>query len=210
VTTAATTFPNDARSDGNTASALPNRYAFGSNDVEDHAPGAADVSTIEPGQPFYATPNFSMYGGGSCVPRPCWLPLYPTPQLMPGTAVTRDFPYEALGSDPGNRVLVLCQVEAGQGLSEADQQAQGYRVRNGVPTPGSVHFDSGGIYESSNVWDVIALPADQLSQLGAPALMADAGLEPVSGKPGWVYAYGADLWLGNTGLHGPTRCPAMQ
>ena len=41
-----------------------------------HLPGRQDVSTMAPGRPFYAIPNF--YDFHSCG-RPCWLPLYQWP-----------------------------------------------------------------------------------------------------------------------------------
>jgi hypothetical protein len=55
-----------------------------------HPPGRQDVSTMKPGQRFYAVPNF--YDFQSCG-RPCWLPLYQLPTLQ-SERVTQNWPCE--------------------------------------------------------------------------------------------------------------------
>jgi hypothetical protein len=160
-----------------------------------HPPGRQDVSTMKPGQRFYAVPNF--YDFQSCG-RPCWLPLYQLPTQQ-SERVTQNWPCEyydptsvasgdaclqppsgrtsgemadAAMKNSGDRVFVLCQVRPAQ------------NIHNGVG-------------QSSDVWDMVAVPASHVFQNNA----ADTPLTPVPGMPGFYEAFGPDIWLGNTSWH---------
>lgn len=144
----------------------------------DHEPGPADVSTTEPGKPFAARPNFHYFRGCG---RPCWLPLYPMPRLVPGTAVTKGWPIEPGDGREGDQVLVLCQVINTEGT-----------VANG----GAVQDDR---QVSSNIWNLVLIPQSMVDA-GDARIKFAAGLQPAPNNSGYL-AYAADLWLGNTGDH---------
>jgi hypothetical protein len=96
-----------------------------------HRPGAADVSHTRQGIAFKATPNF--YHFPDCG-RPCWLRLYPAPRFIPGAEVTDHFPYERYGRQPGQALLVVCQV---QGMEVFNKAGQRSRIWNMVVVPAS-------------------------------------------------------------------------
>ncbi|MBW3538583.1 hypothetical protein KY386_03790 [Candidatus Parcubacteria bacterium] len=152
----------------------------------DHPPGPQDVSTMEPGKKFKAQPNFYYFEGCG---RPCWLPLYPAPQLVAGTAVNEGWPceYYALnvvikqGTDCsqshsvlGDEVQIECQVRGDDTLGE-----------------GTIQNDK---QERSNIFDVVIIPKDKV-------VRGVEQLEPTPDGSGY-FALGADMWLGNTGWHG--------
>jgi hypothetical protein len=164
-----------------------------------HLPGRLDVSTMTPGQRFYAVPNF--YFDQGCG-RPCWLPLYAAPNEN-SAFVTNGWPCEYYGpnhssspscvappkgrataqmanpadKESGDRLLVLCQTKTqGNGLAAQD-------IRNQVG-------------QDSDIWDRVAVPKAYISS-DSPAV----GLSPVPGMPGFYQAYAPDMWLGNTGWH---------
>lgn len=165
-----------------------------------HAPGNGDVSTTKPGQRFYAVPNF--YDFPACG-RPCWLPLYqePTQQsedvtqgwpceyydpastvsggtcLQPPSGRTPAEMADAAVKDSGDRVLVLCQVTE----ISAGEPAQNVSNSTG---------------QSSDIWDMIAVPAADVSHKDTAA-----PLTAVPGMPGFYEAFGPDIWLGNTHWH---------
>jgi hypothetical protein len=161
-----------------------------------HLPGGLDVSTMSPGHRFYAVPNF--YEFKSCG-RPCWLPLYeaPTEQsafvtdrwpceyygpnyssapscLQPPSRRTSSEMWDPTARDSGDRLLVLCQVRG--------------------KTAQTRHNDVG---QSSKIWDMVAVPQSHISSDSAAA----SRLSQVPGMPGYYEAFGADIWLGNTGWH---------
>jgi hypothetical protein len=165
-----------------------------------HLPGRHDVSTMTPGQRFYAVPNFYEFPGCG---RPCWLPLYesPTEQSAP---VTNNWPCEYYGpnassepscvqpssrrrsaemADPadknsGDKLLVVCQLT---------------QIRKGGVTQ-TIHNEVG---KSSDIWDMVAVPESEVSS-NSPAF---GRLHQVPGMPGFYEAFAPDLWLGNTGRH---------
>lgn len=166
-----------------------------------HLPGRQDVSTVAPGQRFYAAPNF--YDFQSCG-RPCWLPLYQRPTEK-SPFVTDGWPCEYYEPDstssgsfclkppPGrgpnemadpairnscDRILVICQVTIiGKG-----QAAE--TIRNEIG-------------QSSDIWDMVALPGSHISSDSVVA----GRLSQIPGMPGFYEAFGPDIWLGNTGWH---------
>jgi hypothetical protein len=164
-----------------------------------HIPGRQDVSTMTPGQRFYAVPNF--YYFQSCG-RPCWLPLYESPNEQ-SALVTDGWPCEFYGPNPssepscveppssrtsaemakstdrssGDRILVVCQVR---------------QMAKGVATQ-IVHNDVG---QNSKIWDMIAVPKADISD-NSTAI----NLPQISGLPGYYQAFASDMWLGNTGWH---------
>jgi len=140
------------------------------------------------GQQFLATPNFFYFA--SCG-RPCWLPLYPTAQLIKGKTVTDNFPYERYLGNAGDALKVVCQNVAGAKLKVSDQLAANYRLTN-------EHRLGNGSIESSNLWDKVAVPDEALLPRHQPDT---TGLEPIPDGQGH-YVWGADIWLGNTGDHG--------
>jgi hypothetical protein len=164
-----------------------------------HLPGRLDVSTMSPGHRFYAVPNF--YEFQSCG-RPCWLPLYQLPTLQ-SARVTDGWPCEYYGPNPssepsctkppatrarsqmadpvvmnsGDRLLVVCQVT---------------QIGNGRPA----ETISNSVEQSSNIWDMVAVPASYISP-DSPA----QGLAQVPDMPGFYEAFAPDMWLGDTGSH---------
>jgi hypothetical protein len=166
-----------------------------------HLPGRQDVSTMAPGRRFYAVPNF--YDFQSCGP-PCWLPLYqratekspfvtdgwPCEYYEPGSVSSGPFclkppfgrrPSEMADpafSDSGDRVLVICQV------TNIGKSQPAETIRNDID-------------QSSDIWDMIALPAAHIS---SDSIVADR-LSRVAGMPGLYEAFAPDIWLGNTGWH---------
>ena len=149
--------------------------------LNDHEPGVADVSTTVRNQPFDATPTYHYFA--KCG-RPCWLPVYPKPQLVKGTSVTDNYPYESYAGNAGDKVHVDCQVHG--------------RDTGGTLVNGGILMDESG--RTSDVWDVIVIKVDAKNVLGRPALITTVGLTPAAA--GDIYAYAADIWLGNTGDHG--------
>ncbi len=170
-------------------------------------PGRLDVSTMSPGQRFYAVPNFYFFQ--SCG-RPCWLPLYQLP-TEESAFVTNGWPCEYYGpntsSEPsclqppsqrtpsemrdpanrnsGDRVLVVCQVTQISKEQVAD----------------TIHNEVG---QSSDIWDMVAVPKSYISTDSTAA----GHLHQVPGMPGFYEAYGPDIWLGNTGWHSiPCKLP---
>lgn len=166
-----------------------------------HPPGHQDVSTMTPGQRFYAVPNF--YDFQSCG-RPCWLPLYQMPTEQ-SEEITQDWPCEyydptstasgpaclqpatgrtptemanAAVKDSGDRILVVCQV------TDISQGKPAQTLRNQAG-------------QSSSIWDLVAVPASHVFRNNAAA----APLTPVPRLPGFYEAYAPDIWLGNTGWH---------
>lgn len=142
------------------------------NGYPSHTPGAEDVSTMVRGQQFLATPNFFYFA--SCG-RPCWLPLYPTAQLKGPDKVTDNYPYERFAGNPGDPVKVVCQVQ-GDTLKDDTQR-------------------------SSDLWDKVIVPKSAQSILKRSVFTTTATLHATPDGKGY-FAYGADIWLGNTGNHG--------
>lgn len=140
------------------------------------------------GRQFTATPNFYYF---ELCGRPCWLPLYRTPRLIPGTTVTNNFPYERFAGNSGYTLKVVCQVVSGTGLSIARQLVGGYRLQNEHRLP------NGGL-EASNLWDKVAVPDEALLPAHRPDI---SGLEATPDGQSH-YVWGSDLWFGNTGNHG--------
>jgi hypothetical protein len=164
-----------------------------------HLPGRLDVSTMEPGHRFYAIPNF--YYDQSCG-RPCWLPLYELPTEQ-SAFVTYGWPCEYYGpndssdpsctrpparrktsemADPANRnsgdwLLVLCQT------TNISKGNPAQTIKNQVG-------------QSSNIWDMVALPKSYVSSDSAAEHLAQ-----VPGMPGFYEVFAPDMWLGNTGSH---------
>ena len=167
-------FPRQSKSPSGqaTSSGAPAPEAAATNGYPNHIPGAQDVSTMVRGQPFIATPNFMYFA--KCG-RPCWLPLYPTPQLNGSDKVTDNFPYERFAGNPGNSIKVVCQVK------------------------GDVLRDETG--GSSSLWDKVIIPQGAQNVLKRSAFQTTTSLNPTPDSKGF-YAYGADIWLGNTGEHG--------
>lgn len=165
-----------------------------------HPPGRQDVSTISPGNRFYAVANFFYF---SACERPCWLPLYQEPTEN-STGVTHGWPCEYYKSDlvathfcrkppigrkpsemanavnkySGDRLLVICQTTH---ISNR-QAAQ------------PIHNEAG---QNSKIWDLVAVPARYISLNG----VIGSRLHQVPGMKGFYEAYGSDVWLGNTGWH---------
>ena len=159
-----------------------------------HPPGPVDVSTMKPGQRFYAVPNF--YEDPGCG-RPCYAPAYlqatndstvvttdwpceyynPKATLPPSTCVnpppkrTRNEMADAARADSGDRVFVLCQVK-GQTLQTSPVQR-------------------------TNIWDEVAIPA----ALVLSQVIAAHNIPEIPGMPGYYESFISNLWLGNTGWH---------
>lgn len=166
----------------------------------DHLPGLQDVSTMTPGQRFYATPNFDE---DTQCGRPCWLPLYDSPSEN-SDPVTNGWPCEYYGpstsqpascvtpsagrvakemadttiKDSGDRLLVVCQTrQLGDGQSAQD-----------------IHNQVG---QDSDIWDMVAVPKEFISS-DSPAW---GRLNQVPKMPGYYEAFAPDIWLGNTQWH---------
>ena len=143
-----------------------------------HEPGAADI-TLHSGSSFLARPNF--YYFAKCG-RPCYQPLYPAPRLgRKDWAVTEGFPcetYEPHGQD-----------------KSAHSYSESERDGDQVIVVGQVYGEeiTNDIGEKSSLWNVISLPARQVSY-------NQHLLRLRHGEAGDYYLVCApDMWFGNTG-----------
>lgn len=152
-----------------------------------HEPGAVDVSTMNPGQPFTATPNFRYFAKG----RPCWLPINPEPKLGDGTGtwpVTKNWPCEfySLHLPLYGLAGLSWQYRSGDKLKVVGQ------VRGPVIT--------NDIGVTSNIWDVVLIPYGRVVRNAENLADFDDDGIPLGFVP--------DMWLGNTGWHDiPYRWP---
>jgi hypothetical protein len=148
-----------------------------------HPPGAQDVSTTKAGQPFWATPNFYWFSGdpaqGGCG-RPCWLPIYAHPSIDPGKSVTAGWPCEFYD---------VASISTGP-FCASHTSPKGDRIRVISQTHGQMIHDQRPAF--SDIWDKVVVPKNRITQ--------NLGLTPAPHGTGY-YAWAADLWLGNTGLH---------
>lgn len=153
-----------------------------SSELVSHEPGEADVSTMEPGQPFEARPNFHHLE--KCG-RPCWLPGQPRPEVGPvGTAVTVDWPCEQYGPHDTSRGTACYAEEWRDGdWLQVIGQVKGKLVTNDNPED----------RESSDVWNVVEVSPEHLKP--------GAGAQLSRGPSGGYIVYFADVFMGNTGWH---------
>lgn len=145
-----------------------------------HEPGRDDVSTMESGHYFYATPNFRYHAMG----RPCWLPINPGPKLGDGTGtwpVTKNWPCEFYGPHipifgfaglswrhrPGDRLKVIGQV-------------RGPVVKNDIG-------------QTSDIWNVVLIPFGRV--------VRNQQLLTEFDDVGIPFGFAPDIWMGNTGWH---------
>lgn len=121
--------------------------------------------------------------------RPRWLPLYPTPQLVPGAHVTFGWPSEGL-TELGNKVHVV-----GQAIwtRERDLADTAKNLRNEHVIGGWLRGD----FEHSALWDCVIIPSGRLR--GAMTAQ-ELGLRWDARYNGYQ-AWANDLWLGNHGPH---------
>jgi hypothetical protein len=165
-----------------------------------HLPGRIDVSTMAPHHQFYAVPNF--YFLASCG-RPCWLPLYQEPTEQ-SAFVTDGWPCEYYGPNPSSEPSCV-QPPPRRTTSEMADPANKNSGDWLLVICQVTHFDNGKpaqsirneIYQTSNIWDMVAVPASYISSDSPTA----SPLSQVPGMPGFDEAYAPDMWLGNTGWH---------
>jgi hypothetical protein len=165
------------------------------------------VSTRQPGQPFYALPNFKYFTGPKeCTTRPCYLPLYDQPSHQQGVSITlgdaQGWPCEGFLPNVGP----AC-ISPPAGRTPGQQwnpyfKWSGDKVLVACQTTGQRLQDDLGA--ASNIWDGIVVPASKLN--GSP----QAKRHPIPGLPGYYLAYGPDIWLGHTGWHRLPHCPAIK
>lgn len=154
------------------------------HDPSKNLPGCHVVSSMKPGEEFDTQVNFAYFK--SCG-RPCWLPIYPHPALVKGSAVTKGHPCEFYlpstksgyceGKNlPPDSVSVICQVHG--------------KLPPGMTGDTTLTDEAG---HSSDIWDQIIVPIDDF-------VGSKVGLKPSPDGEGYL-AYGSDLWLENTGWH---------
>jgi len=153
----------------------------------DHAldlPGCYAVSSMKPGQQFDTQVNFTYF---KACGRPCWLPVYPQPALIKGTAVTKGYPCEYFAKTTSSG---YCQGDTTEGfLFHVVCQVHGQLPPGAI---GDTNLtDEAGHF--SDIWDRIVIPLGALKGSKAP-------LVPSPDGEGYL-EYGADLWLENTGWH---------
>jgi len=164
-----------------------------------HLPGRLDVSTMTPRRRFYAVPNF--YYFQSCG-RPCWLPLYELPTEQ-SAFVTDGWPCEYYGPNHSSAPSCLRPPAGRTPLEMADPGLRTSGDRLWVLCQ-TTHLATGvlaqtirnQVGQSSDIWDMVALPSSHLSP-DSPA----SGLAQVPGMRGFYEAFAPDIWLGNTGWH---------
>lgn len=147
--------------------------------VQDLAPQADGDVDISPGEKFRARPNYARFASACrppAEPNGCYMPLFPQPRMVPGTAGTRDFPYEAYPNRDGDYLLVECQTE---GAADALGTISDDRGRDNPKF-------------ASNIWNMFVVPKEKL-------LPGKRGLfTPANDEKTLYYAYGPDIFSGDT------------
>lgn len=151
-------------------------------------PGLQNVSTSQPGESFRARPNFYWY---RAIGWPSYMPVYPQPALVRGTAITEGWPCEFRSTRWRARwagpYCVDCDDPAGDWVLVVGQ-VHGELVRN-------EHKLADGTHESSDIWNRIKVPIEKLRPGIDPATLR------IDATGMFVYGYVPDLWFGNTGWH---------
>jgi hypothetical protein len=166
-------------------------------------PSTRDVSTMQPGKPFYAVANFVGYvdlnTGANCG-MPCWAPVYPAPHepsdpVHHPEAITHGWPCQAYLPSTG----YCTNPPAGRTAAQRWVPKFAYsgdKVLVVCQTQGeTIWYSPGG--PKSNWWDGIAVPASKLNALGH-----QDHLKPAPHMPGYVIGLVPDILFGNTNNRG--------
>jgi hypothetical protein len=174
-----------------------------------HQPGAWDIQPAPHGL-LYAVANMvNLYQQGpqpgaplERCERPCWEPLQAQAAISLGHAVTDGWPCEAYIPSAGSYCNGQPEGRAPSQMWIPGFPASGDKVLIVCQTIGQPISDKNPIREqASSVWDGIAVPSALIKPAERKALHA------IPGMPGFLKAFGADLFFSNTGFHNSVpRC----
>jgi hypothetical protein len=178
-------------------------------------PSWRDVSTTQPGKPFYAVPNFVGYidnnTGASCG-MPCWAPVHPTAYVPT--------PYQLKHPERFSHLLAIttgwpCQAylpatgyctNPPPGRTAAERWVPGFAYSGDklevVCQVQGEQITYGTGLAPSTWWDGIAVPVSKLNELAH-----HDKLKPVPHMPGLVIGFISDVELGGTNNSGQHQLP---